>query len=184
MRQDYELERAMELSGKILNEMKHRNEVEKEADKLLANGQYKEADQLLNSLDYNVIRQLREERNGLLHYTKAVPEHETGKLSDDIITEKEILDKLCLDNLCNIQQGLKNQMNIIQKVLYAEIFDITSHMVAAIDLCSNYSNLIDDLLKAPNEKIDVNLIFSHFSKISETFNVFFHSSVSEKEEIG
>lgn len=115
---------------------------------------------------------------------KAVPEHETGKLPDDITTEKEVLDNLGLDILRNIQQSLKNQMDIIQKVLYVEIFDITGHMATAIDLCSNYSNLIDDLLKAPNEKIDVNLIFSHFSKISETFNAIFNSSKSEKEGIG
>lgn len=67
-------------------------------------------------------------------------------------------------------------MDIIQEVLCAEISDTTRYMVAAIDLCSMYSDLIDDLLKAPNEKIDVKLIFSHFSKISETFNRIFHSS--------
>lgn len=75
MRQSDELERAIELSSKILKEMEHKNEVEKEADKLFANGRCEEASQLLNSLDYNVIRQLREERYELLQNMKTVPEN-------------------------------------------------------------------------------------------------------------
>jgi len=70
VRPNNEFEKIMELSNKILDEMESRNKIDKEVDRLLADGQYEEVKQLLNLLDNNIIRQIKEERDQLIHHTE------------------------------------------------------------------------------------------------------------------
>ncbi len=113
------------------------------------------------------LQKYKEEFNKL-----ALPEQKVDELDkpEDAVEEmKKVLDKLCINSLCDMQQTFGKQIDIICKILYTELFDIVNHMTAAMDLCECYSNLTEDLLKAPDRQTDINLVYSHFSKIQEIF---------------
>lgn len=87
-RPNNEFDRIMELSNKILDEMAHRNEVDKEIDGLLAENKHEEVQQLLASLD-NTIEELRKERDRLLHHTKGTEGQEV-EAKEQAITENPV----------------------------------------------------------------------------------------------
>jgi len=180
-RPNNEFEKIMELSNKILDEMEHRNEVDKEVDKLLANGQYEEVKHLLDSLDNNIIRQLREERDRLIHHIGTFKDDKLDVAEQEPAEAKKIISKLC-----HILHSFDSLIYIVGKLLYTELQDIIRHdnirlgyyffIITAMELCSYYLNLASDLLECPEKQVDIKLVSSYLAKIRNIFDVISDSS--------
>lgn len=95
------------------------------------------------------------------------PEKKAGK---QIVLEDmaKALDKLCIDNLCDMQQTFEKQVGIMHGLLYEEMCNVMDHTMMVMELCSGYSGLVKDLLKSDGQ-IDIKLVYSHFTKIRKIF---------------